>query len=142
MVGGGFPRREREREMRLSEAIRLGAMLKPQTRIGKFYMNGASCALGAAADAAGVTLGHDYDYGRLYATWPWLHREVAPPMPEMCAGAVDVLECVWMLNDNHRWTREQIADWVATIEPEAAQPETAVEPAEACVAVARTQNVP
>ena len=39
--------------MRLSEAIRLGAMIRPKAR-GRFLHNGASCAQGAALEAVGA----------------------------------------------------------------------------------------
>ena len=39
--------------MRLSEAIRLGAMIRPKPR-GRFSHNGASCAQGAALEAQGL----------------------------------------------------------------------------------------
>jgi len=38
--------------MRLSDAIRLGAMLKPQA-YGGFHFEGRTCAMGAALDACG-----------------------------------------------------------------------------------------
>lgn len=38
--------------MRLSEAIRLGAMLKPQG-FGSYFRHGATCAMGAAIEAVG-----------------------------------------------------------------------------------------
>jgi len=44
--------------MRLSEAIRLGAMIRPKAR-GRFLHNGASCAQGAALEAVGAACGDD-----------------------------------------------------------------------------------
>ncbi len=103
--------------MRLSEAIRLGAMLKPQG-FGGMSSNPQStetCAYGAASDALGrhvVPL----------IEWPWLESKGRCP---------DCHESFWPdgkeplkylsiisshLNDSHIWTRERIADWVETIE--------------------------
>lgn len=102
--------------MRLSEAIRLGAMLKPQG-FGSMHPREAvesqryclgirviekSCALGAAQDA-----GYRGD---------WLTKTLAP-----CPGCSDgahwwITTAVMHLNDMHHWTRERIADWVETIE--------------------------
>jgi hypothetical protein len=94
--------------MRLSEAIRLGAMLHPQA-FGWYQREGGTCAMGAAMDAGG------------FQRWPIV--EVSPATCPACAcvlhgngichatGAIIV-----HLNDGHRWTREQIADWVQTVE--------------------------
>ncbi len=95
--------------MKLSEAIRLGAMLKPQS-IGGASDGETSCALQAACES----------YGENYFTsGPSLARRLLPGdlhCPE-CSRAGDafwVIACC--LNDYHHWTRERIADWVATIE--------------------------
>lgn len=44
--------------MRLSEAIRLGAMMRPQT-FGALSDERGTCAMGAAYEAAGLKLSHD-----------------------------------------------------------------------------------
>lgn len=118
--------------LKLSEAIRLGAMLKPQG-YQLYQRNGASCALGAAMDALGIQAEEQMSSAFTeFATLRLCTHEVA----EFPPGCSD--ECRWShpfrmgdlivhLNDDHRWTREQIADWVETIEQreaEKAQPET------------------
>lgn len=99
--------------MKLSEAIRLGAALKPQA-FGHAYSGARSCALGAAADAMGI----DYYKTNWAAVLSGFTGEYHCPV----AGCVD---SGWMkyvgliithLNDNHRWTRERIADWVESLE--------------------------
>lgn len=116
--------------MRLSEAIRLGAMLKPQG-FGDLWTGGVravegrlvdtpvhSCALGAAWDALGCG---------------WRDPLKDPP-PAICAFLNQPAICpscflrrranlgqiVAHLNDHHRWTRERIADWVESQEARAA----------------------
>jgi hypothetical protein len=102
--------------LRLSEAIRLGAMLKPQG-FGWFNTDdGGTCAMGAAMQAAG----HIRD-------WPVVKKSPAacPACPLVrvsdnthnATGAMIV-----HLNDDHRWTRERIADWVATLEAQDSAP--------------------
>lgn len=117
--------------MKLSEAIRLGAMLKPQCREHLSY-HGATCALGAAADAIGCLDVHKYHHGwnAFYATWPILQTPVDPP------ASLGKFKCqcelsTWViyLNDKERWTREQIADWVESIEREQQEPTTERTPA-------------
>ena len=99
--------------MRLSEAIRLGAMLHPQTfgRVGR-YDDGAkvvaTCALGAAKEAG-------YFVGGLFAVR--CERQRCPDAKCLYGRRRRVYLTSWIahLNDKHRWTREQIADWVDTV---------------------------
>jgi len=107
--------------MKLSTAIRLGAMLKPQAYDGS--ATDATCALRAACEALGIkderrptgTL----NYTALRAAYPllWSTEHGCPACVANADGA-DVLDRVYHLNDWHRWTRERIADWIATIEPQ------------------------
>lgn len=97
--------------MRLSDAIRLGAMLKPQGRRAMLNMFDETCALGAALDAVGAL---DIISGTTDVVQQWRWVEALTVRCPVC-GAQDVvvLDCVIHLNDYHRWTREAIADWVA-----------------------------
>ena len=91
--------------MRLSEAIRLGATMKPQS-FGVEQGDGGSCARGAAADAIGVT---DW-FETPWLKWATLECQTTCPVcdkPGHLAGTI-----AYCLNDSHRWTRERIADWV------------------------------
>jgi len=110
--------------LRLSEAIRLGAMLKPQGSGAdsiRYRHVTATCALGAACEAVGAEYreaGADL-YGAVSARWPWVTRalEALPngdPWP-MYYTHRSVADAIYTLND-HGWTREQIADWVETLE--------------------------
>jgi hypothetical protein len=104
--------------MRLSEAIRLGAMMKPQA-FGASFHDGRTCALGAALDAIGRVR---ECYLNAPDYWAMLVNYVAEPVTgEMCL----VLSAIRELNDQHRWTREQIADWVETIEARSTETTTA-----------------
>lgn len=101
--------------MRLSDAIRLGALLAPQIRDHHFQRNGAgeiiaSCAIGAATHAGYCFAAHR----------PFLDatRRTCP----RCGVSGTVLSTIAHLNDWHRWTREAIADWVATLEGEDTEP--------------------
>lgn len=110
--------------LKLSEAIRLGAMLKPQ---GSGWLHDVerqtTCAIGAALDASGI-LCNDYDVA--YTHFPLLTMpatECPAAADGRCAyhpiiGVVrgNVADVIIGLNDSHKWTREQIADWVETIE--------------------------
>lgn len=113
--------------MRLSEAIRLGSMLKPKTE-GSLWKAGKSCALGAACDALGIRQGNDDDFSThaLGVEFPYLYAAVRCPACRSVQGVwrrlfneeYDVEDVIIHLNDDHKWTRQRIADWVATIEPQ------------------------
>jgi hypothetical protein len=110
--------------MRLSEAIRLGAMMSPQAR-GHFFQRAvsdkesviATCALGAAALAVGGSIFHFA--GPAHSRWPILG--VLVPENELPAGIVArrslrLADVIMMLNDKEGWTRTEIADWVDQFE--------------------------
>lgn len=134
--------------MQLSEAIRLGAMLRPQAfgawrqRQWLFGSQEATCALAAAYEASGLTgvrfpkgthviigargvregrrevLKHDTVI-TVPAPYAWhMGMEVScPSLFDRCDLRRSSLErIIEHLNDNHRWTRDQIADWVEQFE--------------------------
>lgn len=121
---------KKEKNMKLSEAIRLGAMLKPQafnelvenwpigqTVMGQFIeteVQARTCALGAACDAVGQ-LYNDRECDDIF---PQLKQ--VSVCPEGCSDfhvASNLFDVIPHLNDTHQWTRERIAAWVATVEP-------------------------
>lgn len=145
-------------ELKLSEAIRLGAMNKPQS-YGTFYGKDlrvsrtakfpwfrfevveTSCALGAAYEAIGAGYrevtepagaagssfrGKPYVLKRpqvfqIYDTpYEWSRVFwIETPCP-VCRRIEQIKRVIPHLNDKHRWSREQIADWVERIEKEMA----------------------
>ena len=116
--------------MKLSEAIRLGAMMKPKGD-GHFEQAGRTCALGAAMDAVGlldaasdIALNIRDVYGKHF---PVLRSLVRHPDSRMGVVQWRLDAVIVDLNDDCGWTREQIADWVEQIEcqHEAAKPKTA-----------------
>lgn len=116
--------------MRLSEAIRLGAMLRPVQEFHVLFdpATGGSCALGAAAEAIGML--DTSRYGRYLKGkkapkhWRWLKAPRACPQ---CRNKYrDTQDVIIHLNNGHKWTRERIADWIETLEQ--AQSVDAVDP--------------
>lgn len=121
--------------MRLSEAIRLGAMQypTPRVRLRMFDYDGdgrpcAACALGTAALAVGI---HGGCFDFVTGEWPPVfterfpiatRRDVAAPPCVMSEGD-NVGQIISTLFESYHWTREQIADWVETLEQQQAQPE-------------------
>jgi hypothetical protein len=115
--------------MRLSEAIRLGAMATEQGHgASSIASDTAPCALGAARLAAGIRGNVDSPvaaYSALALRWPMLDELVAMPIEK--TRVLLLMDAIWRLNDwPNFWTREQIADWVQTIED--AQPIEQPEP--------------
>lgn len=96
--------------MKLSEAIRLGAMLRPQV-FGDYFISGGSCAVGAAAEACGIAESGT----QRFRVFEHSHVSVFARSCPVCGFPPS--NVVVHLNDWHRWTRERIADWVATVEP-------------------------
>lgn len=120
--------------MKLSEAIRLGAMLKPQA-FGEVNSSKGTCALGAAFEAAGLPIQYGAAVGGLNTrshlgpamchvivpqAWFDLLEQQVVTCPE-CSFNNAISEVIPHLNDHHKWTRERIADWVATIEAQQEQ---------------------
>ena len=106
--------------MRLSEAIRLGAMAtRPVKRVFFHYVLGeidGTCALGAALYANGAT-----DVGNAADSLDHLFGVEFMTQPVRCfdCGIVRGLGAmITHLNDEHFWSRERIADSVETIERE------------------------
>lgn len=107
--------------MKLSEAIRLGSMLRPQG-FQSIAKEGRTCAIGAAYEAVGI------DCAALKSkSIPERFAIIGLHLPQVLA--TDLIPCpacarlhngvgytIPHLNDHHRWTREQIADWVETLE--------------------------
>lgn len=130
-----------EQRLKLSEAIRKGAKLRPMA-IGDFFgksLHGDSyhyysCALGAAyetiyglegvssiCDECGVyaltlkTL-RIID-GRLLEAWPILQQtwRFTPPDDEGTERPITLQEVIQDTNDSGKFTREEIADWLESI---------------------------
>jgi hypothetical protein len=98
--------------VKLSVAIRLGALLKPQT-FGHYSDEVGTCAMGAVFEAVGSTLG----VGLSDEMSDQLDRANLSPCPVSgCAHDHNERATMPHLNDHHKWTRERIADWVQTIE--------------------------
>jgi hypothetical protein len=105
--------------MKLSDAIRLGAMMKPQAFEG-WADTGGSCALLAAAEACGmeprineIAQRPSVDYDALRERFPMLTAAL------ICE--------VFKRNDSLRQTREEIADFIATLEAQQEHPAQPVE---------------
>lgn len=85
--------------MKLSEAMRIGAKLRPQgfgAPVNR-WGDGTSCAMQAAGE--GMT--------RILARTTHQAAELAGIAPSI------LCEKIWIMNDVKRLSREQIADWLA-----------------------------
>lgn len=100
-----------ETPLSYSQAMRLGVMLAPQCFDDAYDRNGATCAWAAALQACGVDIDH-YDGAQ-----QWPIEDVRVPCPACPVGyEIPLTGVVLHLNDEHRWTRERIADFVESAE--------------------------
>jgi hypothetical protein len=106
--------------MLLHEAIRLGSMTTVQGFGSKsIESKTAPCALGAAGLACGLTAWNNLAiYELLKKQWPILCEVVMfpPGLSTPYKVGATLLTVIYILNDTEKWNREQIADWVQTIE--------------------------
>jgi hypothetical protein len=103
-------------ERELAAFIREGAKRRPDQAFGDYYRGtSASCALGATyeamyhlpRDASGTRPTRDLD-------WFFQCLDTVKPCPvEGCKKRIYLAAQIVHLNDDHRWSREQIAAWLA-----------------------------
>ena len=105
----------RHDEAELAKAILDGAHARPEQAFGDYFLGRrASCALGAAyegmyrlpGDASGIRPKH---LERLFDCLEYSLRSC----PEGCKKRLPLGAMILHLNDDHRWSREAIAHWVA-----------------------------
>lgn len=117
--------------MKLSEAIRLGSMMRPQAT-GDLLVDGGSCAWGAAYDSI-AKLEYLADINTPFREcdnidrengWIWVKK--LSECPACCGARIPFSFIISHLNDMHRWTREDIAAWVETVEPQEQDSEVSV----------------
>jgi hypothetical protein len=114
--------------MKLSEAIEAGARLRPQS-FGYYFTGTAradacSCVFGAVYEVTypDAPLSHDAVvtiFDTMADEYPLLNSLEKIFCPE-CAGDVvthdNLTNIIIHLNDDHRWTRERIAEYVRRFE--------------------------
>ncbi len=92
--------------LKLSEAIRIGARMRPQCT-GTFFSVGKSCAIGAAMDALGLKRFSE-EYKDKNVCWPY--NDAA----KRFGVSLSMMEEIYGKNDSGQ-SREQIADWLESI---------------------------
>ena len=126
---GGAPRYPTRAEIRddeaeLAEAILHGSSHRPDQAFGHYFEGRrASCALGAAyegmyrlPDEAGLVRPLRMD--RLFDCL----ENTLRTCPEGCKKRLALGSMILHLNDDHHWTREKIAAWVAPEDAAASTP--------------------
>lgn len=117
-------------KMKLSDAIRLGSMLRPRQVFFEMTRGeDGACALGAAEEAGYNTDVLDADMPK-HVTCPVCGDNRSFSAFHYNYGAIYMISSfIIHLNDRHRWTREAIADYLDKIHFEedaaVAQPEEA-----------------
>lgn len=120
-----MPPRDPDVERQLAEAIRSGARRRPDQAFGDYFRGrSASCALGAAYEGM-YRLPGDMDGRRptkdLEQYFECLEGTVRRCPVGGCRKVISLGALIVHLNDQHEWTREAIAAWVAG-EPPAPTP--------------------
>jgi hypothetical protein len=114
------PREHHDDHRQLADAIRRGSVRRPEQSFGEYYRGRrASCALGAAyeglyrlpEEAAGI---HPKD---LFYYYDCLDFTIKFCPQAGCRKHLPLAALIIHLNDVHRWTREHVADWLATLAP-------------------------
>src|SRR5690349_2993517 len=97
--------------MKLSGAIILGSVLSKQGFGAMSVFSADRCAWGAARQALGMKSTDKWPM-----EWDWTDCKMThcPACGEYSRVAFIISD---HLNDDHRWSRERIASWVASIEP-------------------------
>jgi hypothetical protein len=121
--------------MKLSAAILLGSTLSPQAFAEFEDDNGSRCALGAALAAIGNPIQIGNGFRAAAESWPWIEPYGEFHCPDCDGVASQALSLIVHINDGHKWTRERIAEWVATVEPQDIQGEQTDEVQGARIAV-------
>ena len=115
-VPSNGPEKPHHDERELAAFIRDGSKRRPDQAFGDYYSgNTASCALGAAyeamyrmpSEAGGTRPTRDLD-------WFFDCLDTVKACPgEGCRKRISLAAILVHLNDDHRWTREAIATWLA-----------------------------
>lgn len=101
-------------QQELAAAIRLGARRRPLQAHGSYFdgLRG-SCALGAAYEGMyrlpAETDARPRHLERLFDCL----ENTTRPCPEGCRKRIPLGPMIVHLNDDHVWTRERIAEWIA-----------------------------
>lgn len=105
----------------LARAIRLGAARRPQCFGSYFDERGGSCALGAAYDGMYELPRQAREPGEIVPRH--LERlfhcleDVVKSCPLDCRKRLPLGAMIVHLNDDHGWTRENIAEWLSNGAP-------------------------
>jgi hypothetical protein len=118
--------------LHLSEAIRLGSLVTEQISQQLFSKDFAGNVLGACAlGAAYVAIGETGDLIHDPLEWDWIFKIHAGHVgPDGLKYYRRVDSTIIDLNDGEEYTREQIADWVESVERERGMWDEPVEAAE------------
>jgi hypothetical protein len=105
-----------ECEKELASFIRAGVLRRPTQAVGHYFEGTrASCALGAAYEGM-YRLPSETGPANPSRDLEWFFAcldNVKRCPAENCKKKLSLAALIVHLNDDHRWSREQIADWVS-----------------------------
>lgn len=98
--------------MKLSEAILEGCKRYPRQEYKRLYYEDAACVVGAAlAGINKATASYTLATARMAQMWPDFMERNLVPCPG-CGIPASTYSLLVHLNDSHRWSRENIAQWL------------------------------
>lgn len=119
--------------MRLSVALRMGSLLVAKPQGGDVRACAISMANLATNGYQAVCLDDIQSYSNILLTYPWL-VDCSAICP-ICSNSLTQNEIMWHPFDHHvisqQMTIEQLADWIASIEPQELEARTENEQTEA-----------
>lgn len=117
----------RHDERELARAIALGASRRPEQAFGSYFVGRrASCALGAAYEGIyrlPLEAGHVRPK-HMERFFDCLEGTLRHCPESGCRKTLMLSAMIVHLNDDHRWTREQVVAWLETGTPREPEPAT------------------
>ena len=104
--------------MKASEALLLGSLVTTQGFGAESPASSTPCALGTIAQVLGLQFTNFGVYSTLGQIYPWMLQEGYDcPMCPDSIGSYKAMSLIYHLNDQHKLSRNKIAEWIATVEP-------------------------
>ena len=103
--------------MKASEALLLGSLVTKQGFGADSPASSTPCALGTIGMALGLKFTNLSIYSKLETVFPWMRKMDSMLCPHCGIREVHVMSMIYHLNDHHKMPRNEIAKWIASVEP-------------------------
>jgi hypothetical protein len=104
--------------MKASEALILGSLVTQQGFGAESPASSRPCALGTIGMALGLKFDNLTIYSKLEKVFPWMRESGCEvPCPKCDLKETRTMSVIYHLNDYHKMPRNEIAKWIASVEP-------------------------